>query len=144
MVVSFVASLLGLGVATYLTVAHYSPQALVCVTNATFNCEKVTTSAQSVVFGVPVAVLGLAFFVPMTALVTPMAWRSANPLVAPLRLALATTGIGFIFYLLYVELFVVHAICLWCSSVHLLTFVVFVCVVTGWDEALAPRTDAAP
>jgi len=34
------------------------------VSNSTFNCEKVTTSPQSEVFGIPVAILGLFFFVP--------------------------------------------------------------------------------
>ena len=40
------------------------------------NCEKVTTSPQSYVFGIPVAMLGLVFFVPMLVLCLPAAWRS--------------------------------------------------------------------
>ena len=48
---------------------------------------------------------------------------------------MSVVGVGFIFYLVYAELFVIHAICLWCSSVHLLTLVIFGAVVTGWEEA---------
>lgn len=138
-----IAALIGIGVATYLTLAHYfSAVTLVCNTNAAINCEKVTTSPQSVVFGIPVAVLGLAYFVPMLVICLPWAWRSSNRLVAPARLVMATIGIGFVCYLVFVELFEVHAICLWCTSVHLLTFIIFAAVVTGWDQANAPRQQA--
>ena len=43
------------------------------------NCEKVTTSPQSIVFGIPVAVLGLVYFVAMLVLCLPAAWRSGEP-----------------------------------------------------------------
>lgn len=133
--------LFGLGVSIYLTIAHYSPAALSCPLGSTggaINCAKVTTSPQSYVFGIPVAVLGLAFFVPMLALCLPVAWRSANRWIAPLRLAASVVSIGFVFYLVHAELFVIHAICIWCTTVHVLTFIVFVVVVTGWDEAREP------
>ena len=43
---------------------------------------------------------------------------------------------GFVLYLLYSELFTIHAICLWCSSVHVLTFIIFCLVVSGWSEVM--------
>ena len=147
-VVTTAACLFGVGVATYLTISHYSSSSLTCPFGGTgaIDCAKVTTSPESFVFGIPVAVLGLAFFVPMLALCLPMAWRSANRYVAPLRLGSAVVSIGFVFYLVHAELFVIHAICIWCTAVHVLTFVVFVAVVTGWDEAREPyreRLEAA-
>ena len=144
-----VVSLVGLGVSVYLTIAHFQPAALSCPLGSTggaINCAKVTTSPESVVLGIPVAILGLVFFVPMLALSLPVAWRSANRFMAPLRLAAAVVSIGFVIYLVHAELFVIHAICIWCTTVHVLTFVVFVAVVTGWDEAREPyraRLDAA-
>lgn len=147
-VLTSAACLFGVGVATYLTISHYSSSSLTCPFGGTgaIDCAKVTTSPESFVFGIPVAVLGLAFFVPMLALCLPAAWRSANRYVAPLRLASAVVSIGFVFYLVHAELFVIHAICIWCTAVHVLTFVVFVAVVTGWDEAREPyreRLEAA-
>jgi uncharacterized membrane protein len=102
----------------------------------------VTTSAESVVFGIPVAVLGLVFFVPMLVLSLPWAWRTPRRYVARARLAASVVGIGFVFYLLYAELFEVHYICIWCTSVHILTFLLFVVVATGWDDATAGWQDA--
>lgn len=137
-IATLVLSLFGLGVAIYLTITHFSPHALVCVKNATFNCEKVTTSPQSEIFGIPVAILGLAFFIPMIILCLPVAWRSTDRRVHLARLILAITGVGMILYLLIAELFIIKAICLWCSSVHVVTFFLFVIIVTAVPVVLAP------
>ena len=128
----------GLGVSIYLTITHFDKHALVCVSNATINCEKVTTSPQSEVFGIPVAMLGLFFFVPMIALCLPPSWRSADRRIHLARLALSMTGVGMILYLIIAELFIIKAICLWCSSVHLITFILFVIIVTASPLVLAP------
>ncbi len=137
-VTTLLLSLFGLGVSTYLTITHFSPHALVCVSNSTFNCEKVTTSPQSEVFGIPVAILGLLFFVPMFALCLPVSWRSRDRRVHLARLVLSIVGVGTILYLIIAELFIIKAICLWCSSVHLTTFVLFVIIVTASPVVLAP------
>ena len=124
-------SLAALGVSIYLTIVHYtSPRLLACSANGTIDCEKVISSSQSMVFGVfPVAVLGMAFYVFMVAINTPWAWRSPLPLVWWARLGGIVTGIGFVLYLLYAELIQIGNICLWCTSVHVITFVLFVLII---------------
>ncbi len=126
-------ALAGLGVSTYLTITHYdSSVPLACSDKGVINCALVTSSAESMVFGVlPVAVLGLAFYVFMTAAVSPWAWRLKFPALAWVRLASVVIGIGFVLYLVYTELFTLDAICLWCTSVHVLTFLLFALVVGG-------------
>jgi uncharacterized membrane protein len=120
-------SLAGLGVSIYLTIAHFTDKPLVgCAEGSAINCTKVTTSPQSYVFGIPVAVLGLAFFVAAVALMSPWAWRRARREVALLRIASLVVGIGFVLYLLYAELFMIRAICLYCTSVHVISFLLFV------------------
>jgi len=60
------AVVLALGIidAAYLTIAHFAPGVLVCPTiGTTVNCESVLGSSLSTVFGVPIAVLGLLWFV---------------------------------------------------------------------------------
>ena len=67
---------------------HYAdPAALACPDTGIVNCTLVTTSSWSVVFGVPLAVLGVVWAVLMTALTTPWAWRSAVRWVDGTRLA---------------------------------------------------------
>ena len=129
---TLLASAAGLGVSTYLTIAHYTATvSLACPETSTINCEKVTTSPESVVFGIPVAVLGLAYFVAMVGLNSPWAWRSAAPPVRWLRLGAAATGVCFVVWLVYAELFDVDAICLWCTSVHIINLILFSLIVMG-------------
>jgi uncharacterized membrane protein len=124
---TFILSLAGLGLSVYLTIAHYTQTALAgCPANATFNCGKVTTSPESIVFGIfPVAVLGLAFYVFMVAINSPWAWRLDIDLIRWARLAGVITGIAFVLYLVYVELLKVDAICEYCTGVHIITFLLF-------------------
>jgi uncharacterized membrane protein len=125
--VTWVLSLAGLGVSIYLTIAHFTDKPLAgCSESGLVNCTKVTTSPQSYVFGIPVAVLGLAFFVAAVALMSPWAWRWARREVALIRLASLVVGMGFVLYLLYAELFTIGSICLYCTSVHAITFLLFV------------------
>jgi uncharacterized membrane protein len=125
---TFVLALAGLGVSTYLTVAHFTEATLAgcSETKGLVDCTKVTTSPQSYVFGIPVAVLGLAFYVFVVAIMSPWAWRAARREIHLVRIASLVAGIVFVLYLLYAELFTIGSICLYCTSVHVITFVLFV------------------
>ncbi len=94
------------------------------------DCERVTTSAQSEVLGIPVALLGLLWFVAMVGLCSPWAWRSRGTWVYDRPAAPAVWGgMAFVLWLVYAELFVIDAICLWCTVAHVLAFALFVIVV---------------
>jgi uncharacterized membrane protein len=139
-ITSLVLSIAGLGVSIYLTLTHFSSAVtLSCPAGGgVVNCEKVTTSPQSYVFGIPVAVLGLVYFVPMLILCLPAAWRTGNRWVHLARLVLSVAGVGMIIYLISAELFTIKAICLWCTSVHVITFLLFVLVMTTAPVLLGP------
>jgi len=136
---SLVLSIAGICVSIYLTLTHFSSAVtLSCPAGGgAINCEKVTTSPQSYVFGIPVAVLGLVFFVPMLISCLPVAWRSLNRWIHLARLLLSVAGVGMIIYLISAELFTIKAICLWCTSVHVITFLLFVLIVTTAPIVLA-------
>jgi uncharacterized membrane protein len=121
-------SLGGLGVSLYLTITHYTTSVtLTCPATGIVNCQKVTTSPESMLFGaIPVAVLGLAYYAGLVALTTPRAWRSAS--LRWVRVGALAAGLGFVIYLVYTELFTLDAICLWCTSVHVITVVLFILV----------------
>ena len=131
-------ALIGLGLSAYETYAHYNGSRLAgCPTggNGTFNCTAVITSSQSMVFGVfPVAVLGLAFYVVVTALMTPWAWRIQRRDVGLLRLAAMVAGMGFVMYLIYAEVVQIQDICEYCTGVHIITFLLF--CITVFSAAL--------
>ena len=126
-VTSLVLAVIGLGISAYETYAHFNGNRLAgCPTGTgTFNCTAVITSSQSMVFGViPVAVLGLAFYVAAVPLFSPWGWRLESRLVGRLRLASAIVGMGFVMYLIYAEL-QIGSICEYCTGVHIVTFLLF-------------------
>jgi uncharacterized membrane protein len=101
------AALAGLGVAAYLTWAHYADSTVVCPVGG--GCETVQESSYAEIAAIPVALLGLVAY---TAILVLVIWD------APVaRLAAASTsliGLLFSIYLLVVQLFVIDAICVWC------------------------------
>jgi uncharacterized membrane protein len=127
---TLVVSVLGLADSAYLTYEHFTQSAsFACPENAAVNCVKVTTSPESHVFGIPVAVLGLAFFLFMVAVNSPWGWRARPPAVHWARLGSVVVGMVFVLYLIWAELFRINAICLYCTGVHILTFILFALIV---------------
>ncbi len=123
-------ALIGLGISTYLTIAHFiGTEALACSDNGAINCAKVTTSPESVILGIPVAVLGLAFYLAAVPLYSPWSWRSTDRRVHIVRLVAIGTGMLFVLWLIAAELLIIGAICLWCTGVHIVTFALFVITV---------------
>lgn len=127
--VSLVLAVLGLALSAYETYAHYNGSTLLgCSSKAggAFDCTAVITSPTSMVFGVlPVAVLGLLFYVFAVAVMTPWAWNSPFREIHQLRLASLVVGMAFVLYLIYAELYDIKQICEYCTGVHIVTFLLF-------------------
>jgi len=111
---------LGLAISLYMTVVHFAQGQvpLACASTGFVNCDLVTSSAESTIGSVPVALLGVVWFAIYLGLVLRRA-------AGPFQLAWAATGLAFIFYLVYAELFLIGALCLWCTAVHLIVVGVF-------------------
>jgi uncharacterized membrane protein len=88
-----VLALAGVAIAGYLTWVHYAGLQPFCVGGGG-SCERVQSSKWSELAGIPVAVLGLAGY----------------------ALLLALVGAGFSAWLTYVELAKIDAICQWCAA----------------------------
>jgi uncharacterized membrane protein len=136
--VSFAFALIGLGVSVYLTVEHYdSSVTLACPESSTINCAKVTTSRWSHIGPMPVALLGLIFFVVLAILTSPPAWRVRR--LDAVRVGSAALGVASVVFLIWAELFQVNAICLWCTVVHVGSVGLLVAIL--WRvSALPPRS----
>ena len=89
-------------------------------------------------FGVPLAVLGLVWAVVMTGLTTPWAWHSSARWVDGARLVVAGAGAAMVLYLVYMELYRIGAICLWCSAMHLTAVCLFGVVLGGRAASSKP------
>jgi uncharacterized membrane protein len=119
-------SLIAVAIASYLTVAHYAdPSALACPDTGVVNCTLVTTSPESMVFGIPVAVIGLVWALAVVGLCLPWAWRAQAQWVDRTRLLATGAGALVVVYLVYTELFRIGAICLWCTAIHVTALALF-------------------
>jgi len=138
-------ALIGLAISTYLTIAHYEgTQVLACADTGVINCAKVTTSPQSVILGIPVAVLGLAYYVVALAVYSPWAWRKQDRRIVIGRVVFSIAGVLFILWLITAELLIIKNICLWCTGVHIVTFLLFVITVTTAPVLLGSSEEVRP
>lgn len=105
----------GLVDAAYLTSESLNPSIpLYCPSSGLINCGTVTSSVYSHMAGIPVAVLGLAWFAVALAIVG-LNKPSLNYLLLPLWAA----GVAFAGYLIFAEVFLLHAICPYCTFAHI-------------------------
>jgi len=120
----------GIALATYLTYVHYQPGALICPTSG--GCETVQHSKYAELAGIPVAILGLAFWIAALVLVL---WDSE--LARTLVVALAMIGMAFSIYLVVLQLFVIDATCTWCMLNDLVLAPLFLVLALGrlWTSA---------
>lgn len=113
----------GIAASSYLTYSHFAGEATVCA--GIGSCEFVQTSEYSDIAGVPVALMGLLYFVAMSALAVARLLRLSWAVEwgTPVAFSLALGGTAFVAYLTGIELFVLDAICPWCVSVAVMTAV---------------------
>jgi uncharacterized membrane protein len=117
----FVLTVLGVGIAGYLTYIHYAGIEPVC--NIAHGCHKVQASKYADLAGIPVAVLGLAGYV---GILGALILDGENGRLAAAYVALV--GFGFSAYLTYREVFTIDAICQWCvASAILMTALAILC-----------------
>jgi uncharacterized membrane protein len=100
-------------IAAYLVVVHYRADALVC---ATSGCETVQRSRYAELLGIPIAVFGLVTYVLLFA-----SSLTRRPAALVVGAGLAVTAFVFAQYLAYVQVAVLHAICMWCMTADSLT-----------------------
>jgi uncharacterized membrane protein len=142
-VTSFLLSLLGLGLSIYLTIEHFQPVFQGCVSNGFINCQEVTTSSASHFLGIPVAFLGLGNYTVMVGLNSPWAWRSRVRWIHVARFVLAIVSMCFVLWLVYAEVEIIGAICLYCTGVHIVTFALLIVLSIvspeqlGWNRSRA-------
>ena len=126
------ASAAGLAISAYLTSVHYAAAQLVCTTGGPIDCERVLGSGYAVIAGssLPTSAAGLVWFA-VSAVVAAGIWlgvmRSSLPTV---QVAWSTAGLLTVVYLLFVEIVLVGALCLWCTAVHILVVAIFLVTVT--------------
>ncbi|MBA2684809.1 MAG: vitamin K epoxide reductase family protein [Gemmatimonadaceae bacterium] len=117
-------AVIGVGIALYLTL--YKIGVIGVLSCTVGSCEAVNTSKWSVFLGLPVSAWGLLAYVALLviALIGGTEAREQSVPIAKIIVALAAWSVLFSAWLTYLELFVIHAICIWCVTSALLWVVI--------------------
>ena len=121
-------SLLGAGIAIYLTAVHYEHTPLICSTNGLIDCARVLSSSYSLIPGttVPITIPGLGWCVVSGALAF-IGLRSASSQrwLRITQLLWSFVGVVTALFLVYVEIVRLHTICAWCTALHVVILCMF-------------------
>ena len=140
---TLVLCILGLVDSAYQAYADYTSTGLLACSGKADACSLVQNGPGAWVLGVRVAVFGVAFYAFMVAICSPRGWRSKLPAIGRLRLAGVVAGMLFVLYLIYTEVVRDGRICPYCTSVHVITFLLFALIVYQGTTP-ASRSEPAP
>jgi uncharacterized membrane protein len=115
----------GLGIAGYLLAVRLLGEPPAC--GIVQGCETVAASEYATLFGVPVAAFGVGFSIVLLGACLAW-WRRADRRALYIAYGLGLAGILVVAWLTYLELFVIHAVCVWCVSYA-------ITIVAGWIVA---------
>jgi uncharacterized membrane protein len=137
-------SVVGAGIAAYLTYVHYDESVLVCTAGG--GCHTVQESEYATIGPIPIAILGLGMFIVLAglALVRIFDWTISILDSETANLAawgITLTALLYYAYLVYVELFVLEAICQWCVATTGITVTIFAVESLGLRRSLAIDDD---
>jgi len=118
---------LGLGISVYLTGVHYSSLPLVCSNSGIVNCSNVVGSGYGVILGsgIPTSAAGIIWFLILIVIALTRFKKPAKKIIEDIQLLWSVIGLFIVIGLIYLEIVRVGAICIWCSSVHVLVLILF-------------------
>ncbi len=106
-----IVSLLGFSDAVYLTVLHYQGRSPAC--SIVIGCGQVTGSKFALIMGVPVALLGAIYYLIILVL-SLLYLDTENKKFLRLLSTLTAAGLFASLYFIFLQLFVIKYICLYC------------------------------
>lgn len=115
--ISLVLVVVGIGISGYLSYVKLTNVPMVCVQGSVFNCEVVQSSIYSRLFNIPIAWLGFASYIIIGALLL-LQNRVAFLQEYGVMIQFGIIMFAFLFsmWLVYVQVFRLQALCMWCLS----------------------------
>lgn len=105
--------IIGLAIASYLSVVELQGGVPAC--GIVKGCEEVARSEYSRIAGIPVAVFGVMLSLSLLALAVAW-WRTDLHALLLAHYGLSLVGVLFEGYFLYLQVVVIGAVCIWCTS----------------------------
>lgn len=126
-------SLIGFLDASYLTIEHFRGVVPPC--DLTLGCELVTTSSYSTIINIPVALLGAFYYLAMLGMLIYFLQKQHERTLRHIRY-LSIAGFLASAYFVYLQVWVIQAICQWCMLSALTSTAIFI---ISWAALRSPR-----
>ena len=136
-IILLVLAILGIIDAVYLTYEHFSDVILPCTVNRLIpflsDCGAVLRSQYALIFGVPIALIGLAYYIILSS-VTALAIFTEKKLFWFLFLFQSMLGTFVSFYLMFIQFIVLRGFCQYCTFSALISFTIFTLALAWLDQ----------
>jgi len=131
-----VLDIIGLGIASYLSIVELGGGVPAC--GPLHGCETVATSEYSRIGGIPVAVYGVGLSLMLLSLAL-LWWRTDVYALLLGHYGLSLAGVLFEIYFLYLQVFVIGAVCVWCTSYGISLIARFLIALIVWLRQPTPE-----
>ena len=106
-------AVIGLAISAYRTVTKLAGGSPIC--GPLQGCETVDASPYSTILGIPTAAYGIAYSLALI-VATAAWWRSGDRRILLAAYALSLIGVVMESYFVYLQVAVIHAVCVWCAG----------------------------
>jgi uncharacterized membrane protein len=131
-----VLDVVGLVIASYLAIVELQGGTPVC--GPIKGCEEVALSEYSRIGGIPVAVYGVGLSLLLLTLAISW-WKTDLYGLLLAHYGLSLAGVIFEAYFLYLQVFVIHAVCIWCTTYGLSLILRFIVAFIVWLRQPPPE-----
>ena len=146
-IILLIVAMLGFADATYLTIEHYRGVIPPC--SIIKGCEIVLTSPYSVLFGVPVSLLGALYYllVSLGAFIYLESKHGKGEIathhssILKWTLIITVFGFGMSLWFVYIQLFVLHSICTYCIGSALTSTILFITAIVMLRHSSIKQTE---
>lgn len=130
-ILALILTFVGFVVASYLSIEHFLNKIPPC--SLTEGCETVLTSSYATVFGVPEAVWGALFYFGLFIAILYYQKRG-NRRMGLLLTEIIGGGLAWSLYLLYVQVYIIKALCLYCLISDTVMLLLFITAIFIWRK----------
>ena len=136
-------ALLGLADSIYLSYTELTGSALACNIKGLDGCNIVAQSIYSHLFGIPLGVYGVVFYVLLFVL-TLAVMRVSARLAHDLLAGIATIGFLASIVFMLIQEFLIKALCVYCLGSAIISFFAFILALLLWKQFKVPSKAETP
>lgn len=139
--VFLIVSALGFADATYLTVKHFLGTPVPC--SILHGCEIVLNSKYAIIYGIPTAMLGALFY--LTVMILSAIYLETKKItVLKIVACLACFGLLASLGFVYIQLFILKSICLYCMGSAVTSTTLFIFSLVFWQKNKLLNSEGEP